>query len=98
MLASIQKEYKGIDLQIVAINILAGSTLDSWKQYREGMGGGEAIIVEDTRKEAVIALKIFTSEATVVIEREGIIVHRDRGAISYEMLELAVERIFLSII
>ena len=94
MLARIEKEYKDIDLQVVAVNILAGSTLESWKRYWEGMGGGEAVIAEDTRKEAVTALKILTSGATVVIDREGIIVHRDRGATSYQMLELAVERIF----
>lgn len=77
---------------MIAVNLLVSAPLDYWRQYWRGVGGGDVVYAQDTRMEAVRALRIQTAGATVVINRKGRIVFRDLYATPYEQLKEAVQK------
>ena len=91
-LARIQKEYGDMGLDVVAVNIYPRAGLAYWKEYWQAVGGGDVIYAQDTRSEAVIALRVRSAGSTIVVNRQGREVYRDGSATTYEVLKTAVEK------
>ena len=88
----VQSEYRSKGVEVIAVNLLISAPLDYWRQYWLGVGGGDVVYAQDTRREAVRTLEIRTAGATVVINGKGQIVWRDLYATTYETLKEAVEK------
>ncbi len=73
------------------MNVFPQFSLESWRRYWQMAGGGDVIFANDTNREAIMALKVQTPGATVVINKEGRIIFRDRFATTYDILKIAVE-------
>ena len=77
---------------MVAVNLLRSAPLDDWQKYMKEAGGEDLTYAQDSTFAAVRALKIRTAGATVIINRQGEIVFRDRYATPFELLREAVEK------
>lgn len=88
----IHEEYKNQGVDVVAVNIFAAAGLAYWKEYWQMAGGGNVIYAQDTRHEAMRALKVRYSGSTIVLNRNGREVYRDQSATDYETLKAAVEK------
>lgn len=88
----IQSEYRSKGVEVLAVNLLISAPLDYWREYWRGVGGGDVVYAQDTRREAIRTLGIQTAGATVVINGNGQIVWRDLYATTYETLKEAVEQ------
>ncbi len=90
-MARIQSEFRNQNVEVIAVNIYPRFNIQAWIAYWRASGGGDVIYAEDSRMEAVKALKIRTAGATVIIDKEGRIVFQDRYATRYGVLKFAVE-------
>ena len=91
-LAKIKNEYREKKVQVIAVNILRSAPLDYWQKYFERWGGEGVTYAQDPTFEAVRALNIQTAGATVIIDRQGQIIFRDRSATPFELLKGWVEK------
>ena len=80
-------------MKVLAVSVMRGAPLDYWKEYLERYGAENLTYAQDPDFDSVHALKIQTSGATVIIDREGKIVFRDRYTTPFEILKEAVEKV-----
>ena len=90
-MARIQSEFRNQNVEVIAVNINPRTHIQTWIAYWRASGGGDVIYAEDSRQEAIRALKIRTSGATVIIDKKGRIVFQDQYATRYGVLKFAVE-------
>ncbi len=92
-LTRIEQEYRGDGLKVIAVNVFPQIPLQKWERYFRRFGGdSEVVFAQDTRREAIMTLIVRTAGATIVLDKQGRIVFRDRLASTYQVLKDAVER------
>lgn len=91
-LARIQREYRSRQVEVIAVNIYLRTSLEEWRTYWKGVGGGDVTFAQDTGLAAARALRVRSAGATVIFDKQGHIVYRDNRATSYAELRAAVEK------
>ena len=90
-MARIQSEFRNQNVEVIAVNIYPDVDIQTWIAYWRASGGGNVIYAKDSRQEAIRALNIRTSGATVIIDKKGRIVFQDQYATRYGVLKFAIE-------
>lgn len=90
MLQKIHEQYWKEGVEVIAINLVGQIPLNTWQDYLNQLGLKNATIAVDTDYAAVKACQIRTAGATIVLNKQGHVIHRDRSASTYEQLNLAV--------
>lgn len=80
-------------MYVVAVNISPFGTLDDWKKYWRSKGGGNVIWAEDSQREMVALLEVYSLGTTIIIDRQGHISYRDSGPTPYDTLRTQIENI-----
>ena len=91
-LSKIQNEYRDNKVQVIAVNYMRGTPLAQWQEYLEQWGGADLTYAQDLKFDAMRALNIRTMHSTVIVDRQGEIVFRDRQTTTFEDLKEAVEK------
>ena len=91
-LAKIQKKYRDKKVQVIAVNYMRGTPLAQWQEYLERWGGANMTYAQDPNFNAMRALNIRTMHSTVIFDRQGEIVFRDRETTTFEVLKETVEK------
>jgi len=90
-LEKIQTEYRNRNVEVIAVNIFPSIPLKSWKEYLKKFGAASLLAASDTKREAVKALNIRSSGATVIINKEGKVVYQDGSATPYDKLKFEID-------
>lgn len=64
--------------------------LEKWQDYLNYIGLKNSTVAVDSKYEAIKASQVRTAGATVILNKKGHVMFRDRSATSYEQLKMAV--------
>jgi hypothetical protein len=78
---------------VVAINTIPWGSLEVWKEFWKSKGAGDVIWATDTEQNLVPMFQVVSLGATIIIDRQGNISHRDDGATPYDTLRNKVEEV-----
>lgn len=90
MLQKIHEQYWKEGVEVVAINLMGQIPLNRWQDYLNQLGLKNATIAVDKDYAAVKACQVRASGTTIVLNKQGHVIHRDSSASTYEELNLAV--------
>ena len=90
MLTRLQAEYGDRGLKIVAINVEPRLSLERWRTYWTGLGGGKVIWAQDEQYAATTAFNVQRLGTEIIVDTRGRVV--SKGAdLGYERLKRRLE-------
>lgn len=91
-LAQLKKEY-GDQINIIALDIDASSTVESLERFKQAADNGEYVWAFDRELQVLSAYQVRALDTTLILDKNGIIVYRDETPTPYNTLKSALREI-----
>lgn len=92
-LAEIHRQYQGVGVRVLAVDVDQGSNEQLLAQFRDRAGGGRYLWGIDRDFRVARALDVQMLDSTVVIDRKGRIAYRDGSPTPRETLLAVIETV-----
>lgn len=91
-LAQLKNEY-GDQINIIALDIDASSTVENLQQFKQAAGNGEYVWAFDRELQVLSAYQARALDTTLILDENGIIIYRDETPTPYNTLKSALREI-----